>query len=300
MPSSTGYGDGDNVIFEVGRRYRDRLIRTFRSSCKPYPAPSLHPSRPSYDKLEDMIRDSMKPTGKDYRITRKKALARDGFRCMITGLFDVASLGHNVELQHENETLGGMPVAVETSHILNESTTQGVGTSERRSVTHYAAGVMAILRQFGLGHLSLALEAIDGVHETWNLLSLQHDLHNKFDLLGLWFESTDEPNCYKVCFSDVTIGRFIRRNSILPETSGPDASMLVKFSPNCEGAPPPDPQLLALHATCARVAHMSGAAEFLDELERKAEETNVLAFDGSSAYLLSSLMSPYAVIHGVA
>ena len=29
-----------------------------------------------------------------------------------------------------------------------------------------------------------------------------------------------------------------------------------------EAAPPPDPLLLALHATCARVAHKSGAIDF--------------------------------------
>ena len=76
--------------------------------------------------------------------------------------------------------------------------------------------------------------------------------------------------------------------------------MFVNFSSNYEGAPPPNPQLLALHATCARVAHMSGATEFFGKLERDAEETSVLAFDGSSAHLLSDLMSPYSVISGIA
>jgi hypothetical protein len=53
----------------------------------------------------------------------------------------------------------------------------------------------------------------------------------------------------------------------------------------------PDPDLIALHAACARVAHMSGAAEYFDMLERDAEETAVLARDGSSAYLLHGLLS---------
>ena len=30
--------------------------------------------------------------------------------------------------------------------------------------------------------------------------------------------------------------------------------------------PPPSPQLLALHAVCAQVAHMSGAAEYLGDI----------------------------------
>ncbi|KAF9646090.1 hypothetical protein BDM02DRAFT_3100445 [Thelephora ganbajun] len=302
MPSSTGNGDGDNVVFEVGRRYRDHLIRGFRTSTEPcrYLSPSPHPSRPPYDKLEDMIRDLTKSPDKDYRTARKKALARDGFRCIITGYFDATSLKYNAELQREEETVGGLPLDIEASHILSELTARGVGTSEESSVTHYAAGVTTILRQFGLEHLSLALEAVDSVHETWNMLSLQCNLHSNFGFLNLWFESTGEPNRYKVCASDVTIEQHIRHISIRPEASDSGAPLTVEFRSDLQGAPPPDPQLLALHATCARVAHMSGATEFFGRLEWEAEETNILAPDGSSAHLLSSLMSPYAYIHGVA
>jgi len=53
----------------------------------------------------------------------------------------------------------------------------------------------------------------------------------------------------------------------------------------------PDPDLIALHAACARVAYISGAAEYFDMLERDAEETTVLASDGSSATLLLGLLN---------
>ena len=53
----------------------------------------------------------------------------------------------------------------------------------------------------------------------------------------------------------------------------------------------PDPDLIALHATCARVAWMSGAAELFDMLERDAEDMTVLASDGSSAYVLRGLLN---------
>ena len=78
------------------------------------------------------------------------------------------------------------------------------------------------------------------------------------------------------------------------------APMFVEFNGQFEKASPPDPLLLGLHAACARVAHMSGAAEFFDQIERDAEDTRVLAFDGSSAPLLSNLLSPHSVIRGVA
>ena len=75
---------------------------------------------------------------------------------------------------------------------------------------------------------------------------------------------------------------------------------LVKFSSKVANARLPSPILLGLHAACARVLHMSGAAEVIDELDRDVEETRVLAFDGSSACLLDHLMTPFATIPGVA
>lgn len=79
-------------------------------------------------------------------------------------------------------------------------------------------------------------------------------------------------------------------------------SLFVTFSPSphCEGAQLPNPQLLALHAACARVVHMSGAAEAFDEVEREVEKTMVLAWDGSSAHLLDHLISPFVTIPGAA
>ena len=42
-----------------------------RTSTEPYPPPSSHPSRPSFDTLEAMIMVSMKATGKDYKTSRR-------------------------------------------------------------------------------------------------------------------------------------------------------------------------------------------------------------------------------------
>jgi len=61
-----------------------------------------------------------------------QALARDGFRCMITGMFDETSLKLSAELRRKHESLGGMPITVKTCHILSEST-QGVGTNGERT-----------------------------------------------------------------------------------------------------------------------------------------------------------------------
>ena len=152
-------------------------------------------------------------------LTFDQALARDGFRCMVTGMFDDTSLNKSAELRSIHESLdGGMPITVETCHILNESTTQGIGTGDKSTVvncrvlhnsfsspitqTYYAAGVLATLRQFGLEDLAMAFEAVDGVHEFWNLLSLEHHLHQRFDHLDLWFEGISKvrhPETFRLC-----------------------------------------------------------------------------------------------------
>ncbi|KAF9654326.1 hypothetical protein BDM02DRAFT_3106658 [Thelephora ganbajun] len=297
--------DGDtahDVIFKIGQRKLNYLLRMFRTSTKKYPTPSLHPSRPSFDTLEDMTRDCMMVDSKDYRTARRKALARDDYRCILTGMFDRTSLRFSRELDQLRRGLDATFTTIQACHILNESTMQGIdptGASEDTAVmskTDYAVTAMSILRDFGLESHAQELLAPDGVHNLGNLLSLAQEVHTYFDNLDLWFEGTDEPNCYTVCVSDRGIERYLRMFGHLCVDGG---RLYVTFSSN-ENTRLPDPKLLALHAACARVVRMSGAAEALDELERDVEGTRVLAFDGSSAHLLDHLMSRFATIPGVA
>lgn len=62
----------------------------------------------------------------------------------------------------------------------------------------------------------------------------------------------------------------------------------------------PTPFYLLFMRRVLRVVHMSGAAKFFDRVEGDAEETRVLALDGSSALLLNHLQSPSTVTLGVA
>ena len=52
-----------------------------------------------------------------------------------------------------------------------------------------------------------------------------------------------------------------------------------------------DPEeLIALHATCCKVAHLSGAAEYIDRVYRDAERMDVLANDGTAGDMLSYML----------
>ena len=143
-------------------------------------------------------------------------------------------------------------------------------------------------------------------------------VHAIFDSLDLWFEGTDEvcyprvssstiptytqPDRYNVCVSDP--GHWVPLLRVCGHHADTDR-LSVTFSQSPESLRHgnlelPDPRLLALHVACARVVHMSGAAEAFDELDRDVEDIRVLAFDGSSARLLDHLLTPFAVVPGVA
>ncbi|KAF8120382.1 hypothetical protein EV363DRAFT_1190685, partial [Boletus edulis] len=236
------------------------LVFQVRISTAQYPVPSSHPSQPSFDSLEDMIRDSM---GNDYQACMKVcALARDGYQCLLTGMIDHTSyikcVGLQAKAEHEKLPLARLEVA----HILNEPTTQGNDPEGDSS------SALAILESFGFSEFSDKFNKSEGIHEVWNLLSLEHNVHQRFDNFELWFEATEELHCYKVCFSDEQDRvSFTSKSSRLCIDS-----FVVDFSSKDEQLPPPHPLLLALHATCARVAHMSGATEFFDQIEWDAEE----------------------------
>lgn len=56
-----------------------------------------------------------------------RALARDGFRCLVTDLFNTESLERNPELTHEWRDLGTLSPTVEARLLrLNESTMQNI------------------------------------------------------------------------------------------------------------------------------------------------------------------------------
>jgi hypothetical protein len=66
------------------------------------------------------------------------------------------------------------------------------------------------------------------------------------------------------------------------------ANPLITFTSTDPSLPLPNPEYLKLHAAVCRVAHMSGAAGYLDQEDRDFDRIGVLARDGSSANLLAS------------
>ena len=97
------------------------------------------------------------------------------------------------------------------------------------------------------------------------------------------------------------------REVLLMSCPRPATRVTFKVDPDCEvfckenGMELPElpsRDLIGLRAACARVANMSGAAEQIDQIYRDEEDTTVMACDGSTGDLLSSLLNARAIAVG--
>ncbi|KAJ7467351.1 hypothetical protein B0H11DRAFT_2239333 [Mycena galericulata] len=274
---------GNTAIYDLGRMYIDHFICAFRITTKPAPAPSTHPSRPSMDRLEDIIMDAIQYSGSEHRSARTRALARDGYHCMASNTIDEISWEKHKAVKKLGDETGAAIHDVQTCHIYNESILQHIkpgDEGQQQARRQHAGAALGILKMFGLKDVVQRLRTIgsgdvasaSGAHDLLNIISLIEILHTAFDRLKLAFEPTtdDEANTYDIVFAYAGSSWF--------------AGVL--------DLPLPEPQLLALHAACVRVAHISGAAEALDDLDRERAEMLVLARDKASGKLLDMMLSP--------
>ncbi|EPQ61155.1 hypothetical protein GLOTRDRAFT_109333 [Gloeophyllum trabeum ATCC 11539] len=238
-----------DALHNLGQAFLDYFIRAFRKYKGRTPFTSDHPSRPSFDQQRLLLKASIKEAPKSHSTAKAQALLRDGYRCTVTGAYDfLAQDMLNDELADPQVWL----VDTECAHIVPESTYLNVNTDDSQQASSrkdYAASVLTVLSRFGYD-----VDKLNGpkVHSLYNVMTLQHDVHNRFDRLQLWLEETDMANCYRVTV------------------------------------------LLALHAACAKVANLSGAAEYLDKLDLELETTDVLACDGGSAEVLNHAIASLA------
>ncbi|GJE94029.1 hypothetical protein PsYK624_101970 [Phanerochaete sordida] len=281
-------GQVDSAVYELGEMYRVHLLRAFRKSKGSLPPPSQHPSRPSFTTLEDMLKDALDGSGKDHESVKNRALARDGFCCMLSGNYgyDRTSVSRLPELKQSALRM----VTTNCCYILSESTLQNVDPEdpECNDNREYTGKVLSVLESFGLGSLVRSVSTLNGIHHLSNVLTMSMQLHDLFDDLSLWLEGTGTPHEYNICVSD----QLLMPSDIKERT--------VRFWVHVkdvdeETLPLPDPALLALHAACARAVNMSGAAEYMDKIDCDAEDLQVLAEDGSSSGILLEKMRSIAV-----
>ncbi|KAH7905907.1 hypothetical protein BJ138DRAFT_1017041 [Hygrophoropsis aurantiaca] len=207
-----------------------------------------------------------------------QALVRDQCRCLLTGVLDidvaVAFPGRHIPDAHATIT--------EAAYIFPEPSNTGISTTDENDPElNYAASVWAVMARFGN---NLAFDDLNGstIHRLENVMTLSIDIHRYFDNLQLWLESTDTPHTY-------------RPNSVNLIYRGRIPPTVTFTTHDPVNFPLPSPEYLRLHAAAARVAHLSGAGEYINKILRDVEETRVLSTDGSSAELLAAALRGISV-----
>ncbi|KAF5310633.1 hypothetical protein D9619_008090 [Psilocybe cf. subviscida] len=273
----------DADLYDVGDLYLRALTRAFKAAKGQTPAPSNHASRPSFDTLSDMIKDYLEPAPLSHTTAKKNALARDGFRCVVSAKYDLASIQENSELKKKYLS-GELPFKdvthTQCAHIFSEST--NVGIEPESDKLDWASSMWAVMTRFGYTSLPDDLNG-PNIHRLENIMTLQGDIHKLFDSLSIWFVATNTEHTYRI--------------ETIPDHA-PFALEYptVSFTTSKPGLALPSPEYLAIHAACAKVAHLSGASEWFRKYDHDEEEHfhKTLATDGNSASLLHNLLWVHA------
>ncbi|KAF8968556.1 hypothetical protein BDZ97DRAFT_1799021 [Flammula alnicola] len=258
----------DSALLTVGQMYYDHYIRAFRANRARIPTPSNHASRPSFDTITDMIDDTLVEAPQSHADAKKNALIRDGFRCVVTGKYDMHSVKKIRELEEMvRSDLSLRTNPTECAHIFAESTNSSIESGSAKR--DYAATMWGVMRRFGHENLP---EDLNGskVHRLENVMTLVLGFHVDFDQLKVWFVATEETNKYKL---EATEAYILRGYPEYVTFTTPDQVKL----------PVPSPIYLAIHAACAKIAHLSGAAECIDKFYQDMEDSTTLNPNGASA-----------------
>ncbi|KAF8550034.1 hypothetical protein OG21DRAFT_1420364 [Imleria badia] len=258
-------------LTDVGAFFERTVILPFKKYRGRTPKPSEPPSRPSFEVVKAEVKVDITQASKNHKDAKDHALIRDDWKCVVTGIIDCRA-PERIIAQLDPTTVG---VYTQCAHIIPEATYFGVEPkSKENTKLDYSASILAVLKRFGYDINKLNGE---NVHSLTNVISVESNVHEAFDRLMLYFEATA-----------------IKWFGLKPH---PSVCKFVKFStPDPENLPVPACELLALHATCCKVAHLSGAAEYIDEIYRDADKLDVLSADGTSGdvlnYVLLSLLKP--------
>ena len=123
------------------------------------------------------------------------------------------------------------------------------------------------------------------IHSLKNVLTLSTDVHGLFDALRLWFEPTVRNTTYgrSQCthiYQDVQ--NHYKVVCAAPHMAQPlGIPPLVQFesSRSSSDLQLPSAEYLSIHAACCRVAHISGASKYLDDLDTERDKPGFVPAD---------------------
>ncbi|KAG8932747.1 hypothetical protein FRC03_007550 [Tulasnella sp. 419] len=270
----------DAALCGLAKFYIDHFVRCFKAMKRRTPAPSDPPTRASTDERQDSLREQPTVDVQNHQVAKQKALIRDGYRCVLTGHYDREAYLKIPSVKEEVDSDGCTVVVTRATQILPEAINAGFSGEKEGVKDEYSPSIWAALERFGQAFLPRELEGAD-IHRLENIITMDMNKQVLFDSLQFWLEPTDTPNHYKL---NAALPRYLQ-----------DVPSFVTLSSSDPELPLPSPHYLRIHATCARVAHFSGADKYVDSVLTDLEQLGVLAADGTSADALRYALSRLAI-----
>ncbi|KAF8415091.1 hypothetical protein L210DRAFT_3588019 [Boletus edulis BED1] len=116
----------ERTLLALGKCFRLWFIIPFKKSRGRTPTPSSHPSRRSFDNVKVNLKEIMREAPRDHRGAKDQALIRDGYKCVVTGIYDAMA-------EVDDTTAMDGTVHTELAHILPESTCFNVSDTSTSS-----------------------------------------------------------------------------------------------------------------------------------------------------------------------
>ncbi|KAJ7766491.1 hypothetical protein DFH07DRAFT_737067, partial [Mycena maculata] len=194
-----------------------------------------------------------------------QALLRDDLKCLLTGMYDEGELlkaPAKAKAIKEADP-NAEAVATNCAHILScMSLTLSITASSMISSRAGSPALQMIQRYGGLSEEVMDSLNGNGIHQLGNVLTISIAAHDSFDSLRLWLEKIDVCAPLKVK---------------IPRLEMPKSQYLspVTFKSAVRDGTLPNPKFISVHAAVCRVAHMSGAADYIKFVQDKnAEEVH--------------------------
>ncbi|EGC45183.1 conserved hypothetical protein [Histoplasma capsulatum var. duboisii H88] len=258
--------EDDEILFTLSQHLKSVILLSLRARTTPYVTPSPLPGAENLVNVVSSQRTRSSDRNSQGKL-KKQCLARDGYRCLVTGAYDYEHAAKNAQddfLETAADT--------ELAHIIPFALGKFRSNAEE---TQKARVWAAIYTCFPDVHFRTNCSA-GTVNDYENLMTLLGPIHAAFGKFQLAFEPADEENTYYLRLYHYR--PYMMR--LLPE---PDENneRVVKFTKHADYELP-SRVLLSTHAAVARIQHATGMARTIDQILRDREELSCLAEDGST------------------
>jgi len=271
-----GCEDDPELLGGLAHLYVFGLIRVFYNPKGPSPAISASQSpRGSFEAAVERYEHLIRKPGITSQELRELVSFRDENRCVLTGALNTVVADSQTK-KHD---------VIFLAHIISQS----LPADENVPVKfNWAKTAGALIERFG-GFSTREVLGEQNLNSPRNAFMASGAPHQQFDGLNIWLTPAKDEHgviildSYDVssCYGEHWLA-----------TMGTGVKSQITFQSKQIGThtiPAPDPRIIALHAACAKIAHMSAAAEPLEVVFRNPESIRVLTDDGAFQYVVGAL-----------